>query len=321
MPTANDDAFTTAADTALVLTVASDLLGNDTDDDPLTVTGYGTPQFGTLTPSADGSTVTYTPNPGHSGPDSFSYTVSDGTHSDTATVTVTTQGAGGGEPAPTANDDAFTTAADTALVLTVASDLLGNDTDDDPLTVTGYGTPQFGTLQPERRRLDRHLHPEPRPQRTRQLHYTVSDGTHGHRDRHRHDRGRHAAAIAEPGLGRLRHVRSRRRVADRGAGGNGVARGVGDRRLLQIAVPAGGDYDAWGANTTKRVMQDAADADLTVTAGFLTMPTATQRYQMQGLLFEADANDYIRFDVHSAGSRLYAFASVTRTASPAAASG
>ena len=67
-PTANDDAFTTAADTALVLTVASDLLGNDTDDDPLTVTGYGTPQFGTLTPSADGSTVTYTPNPGHSGP-------------------------------------------------------------------------------------------------------------------------------------------------------------------------------------------------------------------------------------------------------------
>ena len=51
--------------------------------------------------------------------------------------------------------------------------------------------------------------------------------------------------------------------------------------------------------------------DLTVTAGFLTMPTATQRYQMQGLLFEADANDYVRFDVHSAGSRLYAFASVT----------
>ena len=54
----------------------------------------------------------------------------------------------GGDPAPTANDDAFTTAAGTALVLTVASDLLGNDTDDDPLTVTGYGTPQFGTLTP-----------------------------------------------------------------------------------------------------------------------------------------------------------------------------
>ena len=80
-------------------------------------------------------------------------------------------------------------------------------------------------------------------------------------------------------------------------------------------MPAGGDYDAWGANTTKRVMQDAADADLTVSAGFLTMPTATQRYQMQGLLFEADANDYIRFDVHSAGSKLYAFAGVPRMAS------
>jgi regulation of enolase protein 1 (concanavalin A-like superfamily) len=96
-PTANDDAFTTAAGTALVLTVADDLLGNDTDDDPLTVTGYGTPRFGTLTPSADGSTVTYTPNPGHSGRDSFTYTVSDGAHSDTATVTVTTGTGGSGQ--------------------------------------------------------------------------------------------------------------------------------------------------------------------------------------------------------------------------------
>ena len=313
VPTANDDAFTTAADTALVLTVASDLLGNDTDDDPLTVTGYGTPQFGTLTPSADGSTVTYTPNPGHSGPDSFSYTVSDGSHSDTATVTVTTEGAGGGEPAPTANDDAFTTAADTALVLTVASDLLGNDTDDDPLTVTGYGTPQFGTLTPSADGSTVTYTPNPGHSGPDSFSYTVSDGTHSDTATvtvtTEDDTPPPSQSLASDDFDTSGLDGSWRIEGPAGTASLGVS---ATDAYLQIAVPAGGDYDAWGANTTKRVMQDAADADLTVSAGFLTMPTATQRYQMQGLLFEADANDYIRFDVHSAGSRLYAFASVTQ---------
>ncbi|MEZ4681287.1 MAG: Ig-like domain-containing protein [Caldilineaceae bacterium] len=54
------------------------VLANDGDvnGDALTVTGVSKPQFGTAT--TDGQRVTYTPNAGFAGEDSFSYFVSDG---------------------------------------------------------------------------------------------------------------------------------------------------------------------------------------------------------------------------------------------------
>ncbi|MEO1543576.1 MAG: hypothetical protein AAFR75_06105, partial [Pseudomonadota bacterium] len=86
--------------------------------------------------------------------------------------------------------------------------------------------------------------------------------------------------------------------------------------FVEIEVAAGVDYDAWGTNTTARLMQEASNEDLVVSAGFLSTPT--QRYQIQGLLFEEDADDFLRFDVHSQGSRLYAFASINDGGTPAA---
>ncbi|MGL3605579.1 putative Ig domain-containing protein [Rhizobium sp. G187] len=55
----------------------------------LSVTGVSPPSYGTA--AATGAVLTYTPHPGYSGSDSFSYTVTDSTTglSDTATVTVT----------------------------------------------------------------------------------------------------------------------------------------------------------------------------------------------------------------------------------------
>ncbi len=87
-PVANDDSATTDQDTAVTI----DVLTNDTDvdEDTLTVDSATQPSNGTVV--NNGTDVTYTPNAGFNGSDSFTYTVSDGNGgSDTATVTMTVE--------------------------------------------------------------------------------------------------------------------------------------------------------------------------------------------------------------------------------------
>ncbi len=85
-PVAADDTALTAADTPLVLAV----LGNDSDPDgdPLGVAAVTQGANGTVAVNPDG-TLLYTPNPGFTGADSFTYTVTDGNGgTDTAGVTL-----------------------------------------------------------------------------------------------------------------------------------------------------------------------------------------------------------------------------------------
>jgi cysteine-rich repeat protein len=142
-PVAVDDARTTAEDTALVVTGAS-LASNDTDvdADTLTVTAVGGATNGTVGLAA--GSVTFTPTANFNGAASFTYTVSDGTLTDTGLVTVTVTAA---NDAPIAVDDGRTTAEDAALVF-VASTLVANDTDvdADTLTVTAVGGATNGTV-------------------------------------------------------------------------------------------------------------------------------------------------------------------------------
>jgi len=86
-PTARDDTATTGLDTP----VAIDVLANDTDadGDALSVQSFGQAANGTVVENPDG-TLSYTPDAGFTGTDSFTYTVSDGIDEDApATVTVT----------------------------------------------------------------------------------------------------------------------------------------------------------------------------------------------------------------------------------------
>jgi len=83
-PTADDVATTTAIDKAV--TVA--LKGHEPDGQKLTYS-VGTAANGTVT--VDGAKATYTPKAGFAGTDSFTYTVSDGTHEASAKVTVTVE--------------------------------------------------------------------------------------------------------------------------------------------------------------------------------------------------------------------------------------
>ena len=86
-PVATDDDYTIDEDVVL----NGDVLANDidTDFDPLTVVLVTPPAHGTLDLQPDGG-FTYTPDPGYTGPDSFTYVVFDGiSYSDPVTVDIT----------------------------------------------------------------------------------------------------------------------------------------------------------------------------------------------------------------------------------------
>ncbi|HLF56085.1 MAG TPA: Ig-like domain-containing protein, partial [Thermoanaerobaculia bacterium] len=86
---ANDDAAGTTADTA----VAIDVLSNDfTVSPPLQLVAIGDPPSGSAADNGDG-TLSYAPDPGFTGTDSFTYTAQDGAgRQATATVTVEVTG-------------------------------------------------------------------------------------------------------------------------------------------------------------------------------------------------------------------------------------
>ncbi|MGX1739932.1 Ig-like domain-containing protein, partial [Bosea sp. NPDC055353] len=147
-PIAVDDTGTTPEDT----TLTGNVLTNDTDIDnaTLTVTQFsvngitatagqtGTiPDVGQITVNANGS-YTFVPAPDYNGlVPVITYTVSDGTLTDTATLTITVTPVN--DP-PVAVNDTGTTPEDTTLTVPAASGLLFNDSDVDgtPLTVTGF---------------------------------------------------------------------------------------------------------------------------------------------------------------------------------------
>lgn len=86
-PVVVGEAASVRAGSSFVTSVAA-LLANDSDPDgnPLSITSLGTPTHGSLVRAADGS-ITYTPQAGYTGGDSYTYVVSDG-KGGTATGTV-----------------------------------------------------------------------------------------------------------------------------------------------------------------------------------------------------------------------------------------
>jgi hypothetical protein len=118
------------------------LSGADADGDPLTYTIQTSPAHGTLTRSSFfvSNLWRYRPAPNYNGPDSFTFTVSDGTLSSLpATVTINVAPV---NDAPVANGQNLTTQEDVALPLTVT----GSDIDGDALTYGIVVAPAHGNL-------------------------------------------------------------------------------------------------------------------------------------------------------------------------------
>ncbi|EHR71078.1 VCBS repeat-containing protein [Burkholderiales bacterium JOSHI_001] len=153
-PVANDDLASTTAGTP----VSVNLLGNDSDPDGVAPT-VGTVNGQAVTPGATttitlpqgtlvvdpAGQVTFTPNPGFSGPVSVPYTVTDAAgNTDSATLTINV----GANAAPTGTDKTTSTPEDTPYTVTLA-DILGGygDADGDALSNVRIDTvPASGTL-------------------------------------------------------------------------------------------------------------------------------------------------------------------------------
>ena len=141
-PVANNESFTLAEDSTLVVNASGSVLRNDSDADNiflalppstgLTAVLVTGPTHGSVTLNGDG-TFSYIPNQDFNGTDSFTYVATDGSaNSNTATVTLRVTPV---NDAPVSNDDAFTGNQLETLHIPVTG-VLGNDidVDADPLT-------------------------------------------------------------------------------------------------------------------------------------------------------------------------------------------
>jgi Ca2+-binding RTX toxin-like protein len=140
-PVAVNDTATTPENTPLSINV----LGNDTNlnDAPLAVRLTAAPLHGTATVTA-ANQVLYTPAANYSGPDSFSYTVTDANNetSNAAVVSLTVTPVA---DAPVANPDTFVGTKNQTLTV-AAPGVLANDTPANLLHVVKVTDPAHGTL-------------------------------------------------------------------------------------------------------------------------------------------------------------------------------
>jgi hypothetical protein len=137
-PEAVDDDVATDED--LPVTLDPRLNDLDRDGDALTIVAVGDPEHGEAR-TDDGTTVTYTPDSGFHGIDSFDYTIDDGEGGmSSATVTVTVVPVNSD---PLAGDDAVETNEDTPVVFDPR--INDSDADGDPLTIISVTDPPNGT--------------------------------------------------------------------------------------------------------------------------------------------------------------------------------
>ncbi|MEK6780591.1 MAG: Ig-like domain-containing protein [Bacteroidota bacterium] len=135
-PVANNQSVSTQMNVARAIT----LTGSDVEGSSLTYSIVTPPTNGSLSVVV-GDGVTYTPNGGYTGSDSFTYTVNDGAlTSVAATVSITV--IAGINTTPVANNQGVTVQEDVAKAIT----LTGNDADGNPLTFTIVTPPAQGSL-------------------------------------------------------------------------------------------------------------------------------------------------------------------------------
>ncbi|MCU1372288.1 MAG: hypothetical protein JWO77_3482 [Ilumatobacteraceae bacterium] len=136
-PTATDQVVSVAHNTAKAITLA----GTDREGDPLTFAATSTPAHGSLSGTAPN--LTYTPTNGYSGPDSFTFTASDGALSDSGTVSITVASPVATAPgAPTIGTAAVTGEGEASIGWTAPASNGGS-------TITGYRVTPYAAGVPK----------------------------------------------------------------------------------------------------------------------------------------------------------------------------
>ena len=168
-PVAENDSVSTDEGVAVSLNVLNN--DDDVDGDNLSLTGVSNPANGTVSSNTNGL-ITYTPDPGFFGSDTFTYTVSDGSLSATGSVTVTVNEV---NEAPVAVNDSVTVDEDNAVAIAVLNN--DSDADGDPLTVDSFAQGQNGTVTNSNSVLT--YTPKANFNGTDSFTYTISDGRGG----------------------------------------------------------------------------------------------------------------------------------------------
>jgi len=149
-PVANNDSYSTFKNVALTV-AAPGVLGNDTNPsaNPLSAVLVSAPSNGTLTCGVNAGlcsngSFTYTPTSNYFGTDTFTYQATNGSVSNTATVSITVVN---NDP-PIANPDGPYTVAEDNTLNVAAPGVLGNDSDPNlnPLTAVLVSSPANGIL-------------------------------------------------------------------------------------------------------------------------------------------------------------------------------
>jgi len=161
-PVADNQAVTAKQSTAKDIT----LTASDVEEDPLTYSIVDNPTKGTLTGTSPN--LTYTPNAGFTGSDSFTFKATDGTlESSVATVSITVTA----NNPPVANNQSVTTDEDTPVNIT----LTASDPDGDELTYSVITGPANGTLNGTGPELT--YNPNPNFNGSDSFTFKVNDGT------------------------------------------------------------------------------------------------------------------------------------------------
>ncbi|MEH6466323.1 MAG: cadherin-like domain-containing protein, partial [Porticoccus sp.] len=144
-PVLQDDSLGTSQNTAVDV-LASTLLSNDSDldGDALQFVSVNAAIHGSAIYDSVSEVITFTPVVGFVGDASFTYEVTDGQDTSTATVTIAV---GEANTPPSVTDDAIVATENQAMVMPTA-DLLANDldTDGDVLSITGVSNGVNGTV-------------------------------------------------------------------------------------------------------------------------------------------------------------------------------
>ena len=176
-PVAHDDTVTVDEDTATDL--SDEVLANDTDADsgPLTITGVANESGGDA--DVEGGVLTFTPDANACGDaaGSFDYTITDGTSSDTASVTVDVTCV---NDDPEATDDDASGTEDTDVEI-AAADLVANDSDVETvsLTVSHVSNAAGGSVTLDSGTVTFTPTPDLCGDNVASFHYTVDDGDGG----------------------------------------------------------------------------------------------------------------------------------------------